>query len=312
MFGSQILEVAIGLVFVYLFASLTCSGIMELIAKILNLRSKHLKEELMKLLKNEDLVNALYQSPLLKEISRGFASGKAKDKTKSPDNIPSDHFVTALIDMLLDIDKDKDKEKFADFAEGIMKIDNAQIREILLKALNGARTKAGKWERWLETKGESIASWFDQSMDKLSLWYKKESRKIIFVIGIFVTLMLNLDSIMIVKSLYQNETLRSGVVAAAEKADPAVFKPENIGKAREELEQLGFPIGWNLKISQNEDPRGYPVGEVAVIYKIFGLLLTLMAISLGAPFWFDILRKLLSYRKTLASSKEEKEEKPGK
>jgi len=113
MFGSEILEVAIGLVFVYLFASLTCSGIMELIAKILKLRSKHLKEELSKLLKSEDLVNALYQSPLLKEISRGFTSGKAKNGTLHPDNIPTDHFVTALIDMLLDMDKDKDKEKFA-------------------------------------------------------------------------------------------------------------------------------------------------------------------------------------------------------
>ena len=148
-------------------------------------------------------------------------------------------------------------------------------------------------------------------MDKLSLWYKKESRKIIFVIGILVTLVLNLDTFMIVKSLYQNEILRSGVITAAEKADSDSFKPENISKTRDELEQLGFPLGWNLGKSQTEDPRGYPVGEVAVIYKIFGLLLTLMAISLGAPFWFDILRRLLKFRKALAPSKKE-EEKPEK
>jgi hypothetical protein len=309
MFGSEILDVAIGLVFVYLSASLVCSGIMELIAKMLKLRSKHLKEEITELLKSKDLVNALYQNPLVKEISRGFVSIKKKNENPDPANIPTNNFVTALIDTLLNINKDS--EEFAKIEENIKKIEDAQIREILLKALHGARTKAGKWERWLETTRESIEQWFDHSMDKLSLWYKKESRKIIFVIGILVTLVLNLDTFMIVKSLYQNETLRSGVIAAAEKADPAAFKPENIGKTRDELEQLGFPLGWDLGISQNEDPRGYPVGEIAIIYKIIGLLLTLMAISLGAPFWFDILRKLLKFRKALAPPKKE-EEKPGK
>jgi hypothetical protein len=314
MFGSEILEVAIGLVFVYLFASLACSGIMELIAKLFKLRSKHLKEEIAKLLKNEDLVKALYQNPLVKEISRGFIlkkgqNGKTGPKKlkKEPDNIPTNNFVTALIDTLLNIEKGS--KEFADFEESIKKIDNAQVREVLFKALNGARTQAGKWERWLEAKRESVEQWFDHSMDKLSLWYKKESRKIIFVIGIFVTLVLNLDSVMIVKSLYRDEPLRSGVVAAAEKLDPAALQPKNISEVRKEMEQLGFPIGWNLGTSQNEDPRGYPVGEIAVIYKIIGLLLTLMAISLGTTFWFDILRKLLSHRKGMNSSKEE-EEKP--
>jgi hypothetical protein len=309
MFGSVILDVVIGLVFVYLFASLACSGIMELIAKLLKLRSRHLKEELTQLLKSKDLVNALYQNPLVKEIARGFTSGKAKDGTPHPDNIPTKHFVTALIDTLLDIERCS--KEFAAFEESIKKIENSQIREILLRALKGAKTRSGEWEHWLEATVETIAKWFDHSMDKLSLWYKKQSRKIIFVVGIFVTLVLNLDTFMIVKSLYQNETLRSGVVAAAEKADPAAFKPENISKTREELEQLGFPLGWNLETPQNEGPRGYPVGAAAVIYKIIGLLLTLMAISLGAPFWFDILRKLLSYRKGMIPAKED-EEKPKK
>jgi hypothetical protein len=311
MFGSEILEVAIGLVFVFLSASLVCSGIMELIAKLLNLRSKYLKEELSRLLKNEKLVNDLYQNHLVKEISRGFTPGKAKDGTLHPDKIPTNHFVKALIDTLLDIEKNKDPEKFADFEESITKIENAQIREILLKALAGARTQTGKWERRLEAKGESIANWFDHSMDKLSSWYKKQARKIIFVIGIFVTLVLNLDTVMLVKGLYQNETLRSGAVAAAAKLDPAALQPGKISELRKEMEQLGFPLGWNPGTSQNEDPRGYPVGEAAVIYKIIGLLLTVMAISMGATFWFDILRKLLSLRKAMPPAKVE-EEKPKK
>lgn len=303
MFGSEILEVAIGLVFVYLSASLVCSGIMVLIAKLLKLRSKHLKEELTQLLKSKDLVNALYLNPLVKEISRGFASGKTKNGNPDPDNIPTDNFVKALIDTLLNIEKGS--KEFADFEENIKKIEDAQVREILLKALNGVRTRAAKWERWREAVGESIAKWFDRSMDKLSLWYKKQSRKIIFVIGILVVLLLNLDSVMIVKNLYQDETLRTNVVAAAERTASSTSQPENKNEGQKELKKIGFPMGWNTTVPQDEDPRGYPVGLTDIIYKVIGLLLTIMAISMGSTFWFDLLKKMFRFRKAISTSKEE-------
>jgi hypothetical protein len=305
MFGSEILEVAIGLVFVYLFASLACSGVMELIAKLLKLRSKHLKEELAQLLKSKDLVNTLYKNPLVKEISRGFGSGKTKNKNPDPDNIPTNNFVKALIDTLLNIEKGS--QEFVNFEEDIKKIDDARVRELLLKALNGVRTQAAKWERWLEGVGESISKWFDHSMDKLSQWYKKQSRKIIFVIGILVVLVLNLDTIMIVKNLYQDETLRTNIVAAAERTVTSTSQPENKNEVQKELKQMGFPMGWNLKAPQSEDPRGYPVDESDIIYKIIGLLFTVMAISMGATFWVDLLRRLLRFRKDMKPTKEEKE-----
>lgn len=305
MFGSEILELFIGLVFLYLSASLICSGIMELIAKLLKLRAKHLKEELAVLLKSKELVNVIYKNPLVKDISRGFITIKEKNGTTAPANIPTHNFITALIDTLLDIKKDS--KEFSALEENIKKIDNAEIKEILLKALNGARTKAGNWERWLEASVESISKWFDNSMEKLSLWYKKQSRIIIFVIGILVTLVLNLDSLMIVKSLYQNETLRSTVTMAVEKTDLSTLQPKNAAEIQKTLVQMGFPIGWDLEKPQNKDPRGYPVGQEAIIYKIIGLLLTLMAISMGATFWFDILRKLLSFRKAINQSKEDDE-----
>lgn len=305
MLGSKILEVAIGLVFVYLFASLVCSSVMELIAKLLKLRSKHLKEELTQLLKSKDLVNALYKNPLVKEISRGFASGKTKNKSPDPVNISTNNFVKSLIDTLLDIEKGS--REFADFEEGIKKIEDAQVKELLLKVLNGARTRAGKWERWLETKTKSIEQWFDQSMDKLSQWYKKQSRKIIFVIGILVVLALNLDTIMIIKNLYQDETLRTNVVAAAEKTVTSTSQPEDKNEIQKELKQMGFPMGWNLNAPQSEDPRGYPVDASDIIYKIIGLLFTIIAISMGATFWVDLLRRLFRLRKDMKPTTEEKE-----
>ena len=59
------------------------------------------------------------------------------------------------------------------------------------------------------------------------------------------------------------------------------------------IEAIGLPIGWN-----NEDPRtrwSWP-NEGAFWLKLLGWLLTAFAISLGAPFWFDMLNKVMNIR----------------
>ncbi len=54
------------------------------------------------------------------------------------------------------------------------------------------------------------------------------------------------------------------------------------------LQDLGLPIGW----------RGLPQGAGAWLFKILGLAVTAIAVSFGAPFWFDLLNKLVNLRQT--------------
>ena len=60
---------------------------------------------------------------------------------------------------------------------------------------------------------------------------------------------------------------------------------ERIRQTLGNLEQLGIPLGWQAKPKNEEWPN-----------KLIGLLLTTFAISLGAPFWFDILNKVINLR----------------
>jgi hypothetical protein len=52
------------------------------------------------------------------------------------------------------------------------------------------------------------------------------------------------------------------------------------------------------------DARRYPNGFIEWLLKLIGLLLTAVAASLGAPFWFDILNKFMNVRAVGASPDE--------
>jgi len=106
MFGSGILEVMIGLVFVYLVTSLLCSAFREGIAKMFGTKAKILEYELVNLVKSEKLVEKIKKHYLVKAPKNKF---KLETKKKSIDRISSKNFAGALIDILVDGDKEKGK-----------------------------------------------------------------------------------------------------------------------------------------------------------------------------------------------------------
>jgi hypothetical protein len=66
-------------------------------------------------------------------------------------------------------------------------------------------------------------------------------------------------------------------------------------------ENVQLPIGWS---SKPDDPRHFkfldfewsPKYAGWVFYKLFGLMISILAVSLGAPFWFDTLSKFVNVR----------------
>lgn len=75
-----------------------------------------------------------------------------------------------------------------------------------------------------------------------------------------------------------------------------------VEKQISEVQGLGLPLGWgNVKL---------PDGRSAVYYLYYpvGWLLTAIAVSLGAPFWFDLLNKFMVVRSTVKPQEKSKEE----
>ena len=56
------------------------------------------------------------------------------------------------------------------------------------------------------------------------------------------------------------------------------------------MRTFGVPIGWTM------DRSALPADLGQWTIKIAGLLITALAASMGAPFWFDLVNKLVNLR----------------
>jgi len=97
MFGSQIIDVAIGMIFVYLLFSLLCSAANEIIEMALKKRAKHLEDGLIELLHDKRLVEKVYNHPLVNGLFDGAYKAGSR---KLPSYIPATNFALALMDLV--------------------------------------------------------------------------------------------------------------------------------------------------------------------------------------------------------------------
>jgi len=104
----------------------------------------------------------------------------------------------------------------------------------------------------------------------------------------------------------------------AEAEEQAAVARKKINAIRAEINQLGLPIGWVLKPANGQDLEAYKVDSRRVpdsgygwFLKILGIFLTALAVSQGAPFWFDLLNKIIVIRSTIKPH-EKSQEQPSK
>ena len=300
MFGSNILEIVMGVVFVYLLLSLVCSAINELISRMLSMRAKNLEEGIRNLLDDPEgkgYAKDFFDHPLVKSLGR---------KKKNPSYIPSRTFALVLMDIIAPSDSETSSLSIKEMKETAGKITNTRVKKSLLVFLNAAEGNIQKVR-------ENIESWFDDAMDRVSGWYKRKIQLIILILALGVTVFLNADTFMIANSLSRDDAVRAAVIAAAEEAvkkpieEDSEISIEKIKNIQNELSQLPLPLGWS---QETGDLRRFPKTFKVWIIKILGLLFTAFAVSMGAPFWFDVLSKLVNLRS--AGGKPEKQEARGK
>jgi len=294
MFGSGIIDVAIGVILVYLFLSLICSVITEWISKRLEMRAKNLEEGIRSLLsdpKGDGHSLKLFDHPLIKGLSKNG---------KKPSYIASSLFAVALMDIIAPSDPIKGSRTIADLRTGANQLPK-ELRETILSLLDDAQDS-------LKKARENLERWFDEGMDRVSGWYKRGSKKIIFACALAVSLILNADTILITKTLFRDPTMRAGLVATAQEIakKPTSNAPgedqKNIKLVKEEIGRLQFPLGWT---KESVATLGWTRASFHIwntlwktLIKALGLFLTGLAVSLGAPFWFDMLNKIVNLRST--------------
>ncbi len=306
MFGSDILDIIIGMVFVFLLMSLICSSVNEFIESVFKNRARDLERGIGQLIGDPDnssgFIDLIYNHGMVNSLFKG--SYPPDSKGDLPSYIPAQNFAMTVVDIIQNP------------PPGIVIPPNVQT------AVNTFIAKAPGDAAQLQA---NLEDWFNTGMDRVSGWYKRRTQWIILGLGLAIAIGLNADTVKIAQSLANDSSLRKGLVAAAQAragqplTDPnaATATQVQIKQYTDQLNSIGLPFGWR---EADLPPVPFPAAVagqswfehtlltaealatliVLLLYThLFGWLITAAAISMGAPFWFDLLGKVISVRSTL-------------
>lgn len=311
---SDALEVAIGLTFVFLVMSLALSAVVEYLETKFKARSIGLHQGVVELLDDPGrkgsgaaAAKAVYSHPLIQGLHIGDYDSAVKDR-KLPSYLPSRNFAQALIDQVLAgqvnaAPGNATLPEQAPLGDRLLlaaeRIENEQLRRALLQAVKIGSNDAERITSHLE-------GWFNAAMERVSGRYKRRSQHWLLGLGLVAAVLLNVNALTIADALTQDATLRrvlvaqaEGSAAAARQVAAAASQPEQIIQQFAQIEQIGLPIGWSRhakeRLTRPLDGTGWSqfLGGLTIVC---GYVLTALAASLGAPFWFDLLNRLIVVR----------------
>ena len=277
MFGMQVLDIAVGMIFIYLMLSFVCTAGTELVASILRLRAKTFAEGISKLLHDDKIEREFFEHPLIKGIGvkrPTFCS--AETFTLTVANILSGHGLPRTVPEVRNLIDEKLGDK------------SPELRKVLLILVDEAGDDVQKLQK-------SFNAWFDNAMEAVSAWYRAKAKIVTFFVALAIAVLANADTIQITRSLANDPALRQALVAQATEMakQDSVQVPHGETKASKRIEEtlgdlkdLGIPLGWKTA----------PTTQGDWLSKITGLTLTMLAMTLGAPFWYDLLKKVVSIR----------------
>ncbi|MEO5815958.1 MAG: hypothetical protein ABIT20_11830 [Gemmatimonadaceae bacterium] len=316
MFGSEILDVAIGVALVFLMMSFLATAIREAIESVVKARAVYLERGIRQLLDDIDgngIAQAFYEHPLIFSLYAGDYDPKDRRflGRALPSYVPARNFADTLIDLAI---RGPVKSEYAimqtDAVPSVASL-RANVGRLrspqLIRAVLTAMDHAGND---MNVVRQNIQTWFDSGMDRVSGQYKRHTHFWLFVIGLVLAAGLNVNAIAITNHLARNKAVREALVARASEVlrDSLYVKklPDSASRRQEaeavtsQLSALDLPIG----IENYNRPRT----AADLVRMIGGILITAFAVTLGAPFWFDALNKMMVIRSTVKPHEKSPEE----
>lgn len=333
MSGFPILDLVIGMIFIFFMLSIISSSAIEIILTSLKARATLLEEWLFtifdKPITQPDGTKLKLGQAIMDHCSVTALSGSGK----STAYIDAKNFTSALLEKIT-FDPENPKSVAKDIDEFIASIDKTTIlstefQRVLItyahEAKDTYKSISDKTVSELELFRGKVEGWYDSSMDRLTGTLKKRySRPATFLVAVVVTCMLNADSIAVAKYLYSNPEVRTKIAMQAYdttknaalinqiqhlKAVPAdsasngsmslqeikndiTTKIAEIDKAKQGLSEV-MPLTWKGGELTDRDGK---FSAMLLFSKITGLAATILAIMMGAPFWFDLLNKISNLR----------------
>ena len=252
-------------------------------------------------------------------------------KKTDPSYLSSETFATALIQALKnELEEMLEDPQKASTAEAIKTIKDkinhskkipTSLKETLMTLADRASLKASEADNKLLIFQQEIEAWFDRSMERASGVYKRNAQLLCFFLGFAIAIMFNLDSLFLAHRLSQDTAMRTALAGGAETIvkdsttqNSQSFDPD---KLQENINSLLGKSSFIAPITENADnlmgcpdkkqtsknpiscdPSEKTLNPWKIFPTVVGWIITALAIYMGAPFWFDILGKLVNVRST--------------
>jgi len=140
--------------------------------------------------------------------------------------------------------------------------------------------------------GARTHAWFDETMDCVGHEFSRHTRLVTLAVAALVALTVQLDALDLLRRLALYDRARQALVARAEASgEPAASVADLRQWARSGYAVL--PENWRA-----EWKRG----------KLPGIILSMLLLSLGAPFWYNALMDLVRLRAPLERKEQEQRE----
>jgi hypothetical protein len=209
--------------------------------------------------------------------------------------------------------------------EGLKRLPEGDTKETLLVLVDKTRREVAAVEQQAEAFRRNLEGWFNNAMERVGGWYKRWTQRVLLFLATAVVIVSNADTVMLIQRLSKDNALRASLVAAAQdavKAQPALELPTppmegaasqpaklppteaknnnpGLQAVLKTAENIKLPVGWSFNPSDAGHFRNPELSwDYAgwAFYKLFGLLVSILAVSMGAPFWFDTLSKFVNLR----------------
>lgn len=313
-FALPLFQSALALVIVWAFFALACTFLHETVVQIKYERGKFLYSQLISML--DDRPNGINWGALMYQHgSFDLLSAKIGDRVSS---ISPGLFAKALVNVVCNSSQvqlamgGNGGDLWALLQKAPSVFRGSDVMDMLRLFIHEAEVAGTTGPDAIAHVQKGVADWYTQYESEMTDRYKQLSKKRLFALGMLLALFINLDSIQVFKHLVHNPKATASIISyyktnevlldtlngSLKQGDNARFmelikQPEYQAAIRDGLKEKDGTLPF-VEPFWFKHPAKYLNGDFTdIILKLIGFLVTGFAASLGAPFWFDILKKAI-------------------
>ncbi len=215
-----------------------------------------------------------------------------------------------------------------------LSVTHPRLKQTLSALLSEINVTGVQAEGTQQRARQNLEQWFNNSMDRLSGWYRRRAQTLAYTLAISIALLFNLDSITLANKLWREPMVRDLIAQQAtsfSNQNPGSISTPTIDQLlilQSQTDWLSLPLGWvgfpvvldskaalspascslapasaTVMMGLPVANKCYPIINMPVsqdfsgwALKILGVLITGVAAAQGAPFWFDLLKRLINVR----------------